>query len=176
MKEFKSVPVECDIVDMNEGELTDGLTIIKPLSTWELDSIYGKNEDGFIFSFRSKDDIITASAFHGICNNRLDFCAIISEFYTAFFPDTITIKETAFSDTLINKSVCYSNTYQIETYEKDSVFWTFTAVVDRDSYKIQALSYVEKGGYQKSIQESMYFMQHIVFDLKQRLIVHESID
>lgn len=176
-KNYNSLPISYDKVQLNTGEYTDGLVIFRPLETWALDTISGAPDTGRAYLFKDKDNShITLLALNAPCDNRIDYYLILSQMCKTLIPDTFSLKEIEYNDSIINEFRYYSNTYEIIKEEKQSVYWTFSALVSNNSYKVLTLSLFEKGAYNTSIKASENFMRSVKFDLKQRSVVHEGVD
>lgn len=176
-KNYNSLPISHDKVQLNTGEYTDGLVIFRPLETWTLDTISGTPDIGQVYLFKDKDNShITLMALNAPCDNRIDYYLILSQMCKTLIPDTLTLKEIKYNDSIINGFRYYSNTYEIVKKKKQKVYWTFSALVSNNSYKVLTLSIFEKEAYNTSIEASENFMRNVKFDLKQRRVVHEGVD
>lgn len=168
-----SMRIEPKDVQLSQAEFTDGFVAFKPMAGWNKIS---KEEDIFVFNIEgdSSVQIVVASPGPELCRYRTDYYTILSQAFKVQVPDSIPIKEVAFNDELeINGHKFYSNTYELGINRPNKLYWTFSALIDRNSYKIVTLSNFELNSYERSISMAKEFMNTVRFDLKKRPVMNK---
>lgn len=168
IKRHKSLPIDKKEIVLQKGELTDGLVIFKPLKNWKTDTIIDTTK-GYIYYYNdeSKNKIMTTSFLQEFCDNRVDYNKIVANLYKNINGKITILREIAYADSIINDAQFYSNTYEIVNTKGVHKYWTTSALIPKDFYKIVIVSYFQNDGYDKSVNESKKFMCGISFDLKQ---------
>lgn len=172
IRALRSKPIDPKVVQLHQGECTDGITAFKPLNGWNKLS---KEDDVFVFnSERDSCEQISIVSLDLNCRYRTDYYLLLSQSLNMQIPDSIPIKEMAYSEDLdINGHKFYSNTYELETNNPEKLYWTFSALMDRKSYKIVTLSNFESNSYERSISMAKEFMTKVRFDLEKRPIMNK---
>lgn len=164
IKAYRSRPYETSQVMLLQGEKTDGLIAFKPLNGWVLEP---DAEEDFIYS--SKTDSCMAIAIVTVCEEqceyRTDYYNLLCQSFRAQTPTAVPMKEVEFEEFEINGNKFYLNSYEIAV-RQDTIYWTFSALLDKDSYKVATMSNFETGSYKKSVLMAHDFMKGVRFDLK----------
>lgn len=168
VKRYKSSPVDRKEISLQKGELTDGLIVFKPLPNWRVDTITGSPKGRYLYYYNDEagNKIMVSSLLENCCNSRVDYNAIIASLYKNIKNKSTIQKEVAFTDSVINNAQFYSNTYEIIDTKGRHKYWTVSALVPKNLYKMTIVSYFQKDGYRKSVIETKAFMHGISFDLK----------
>lgn len=163
-----SLPLELSTVILNEGEITDGLTAFIPLEIWQNDTIMGNVEDGYMHVYHTKEcPNILVTALNADCKSRIDYYLILNELRSVLLPDSIRLREEEYTDSVINGNKYYLNTYSF-IKEGDTIYWTFSALMPTDYYKVMTLSSITHDSYRHSVEMSEDFMKQVRFKLEKR--------
>lgn len=167
-KRYNSLPLELSSVILNEGESTDGLTAFKPLAIWQNDTVMGNAKDGYMHVYHTEDcPNILVTAMNAECKTRIDYYMLLNDLCSNLLPDSVRLKEEEYKDSVINGNKYYLNTYSF-VKEGDTVYWTFSALMPTDYYKVMTLSSITHDSYRHSIEMSDEFMKKVRFKLEKR--------
>ena len=165
VKVFASRAIEKSEVLVEDGEFSDGLAKFRPLESWKTDTIYGADSTGYMHVFSGDSCTIMVATVNGECTSRLDYYLIMNKMRQSLLPDTLKLKEELYRDSIINGNCYYLNSYSY-LVSSGKNFWTVSALVSSDKYKVTMMSIFEKGSPEKSLKISPEFMKNVRFDLK----------
>ena len=164
-----SKPLPVEEVMTTVDEVTDGVVAFTPGNSWEQDSIIVNEDNRYQFLYFSSDSCrICISSAVGECKSRIDYYQILCQVFNS---DNVILNEIAYMDTLIEGRRCYSNTYSC-LGEGDTIYWTFSSLKDKDSFKILTFFSFGKNIDGQSNEEIVKFMQNVRFQLEKRSVMN----
>lgn len=165
-----SKPIPVSQVKLNKNEITDGLVAFTPLKDWNKVKVVGSEETGFSYVYNSEECYyISISSFvsNTHFSNRLDYYNLVIDSYNCNFYKGKPIKEVYYITKNLGNNKIFSNSYLLYTQEQDSIYWTFSALLDCESNKILTINNVEKNSYTKSLEIASSLFEKVRFHLKE---------
>lgn len=165
-KLYRSRQVAVNMVALQKGEVTDGLIAFAPLKGWKLEPDAGED---FVYSCETDSCMVIAVV--TVQENiiyRTDYYRLLSESFRGQLRKTVPMKEVKSMESVINGNKFYLNTYELRRVDTlVPIYWTFSALLDKDSYKVATLSNFETGSFSNSVAMAQEFMERVKFNLKQ---------
>lgn len=164
MKQGNSSRMNVAKMELDSHHYTDGLYAFQTPESWVKDSIKSNKDGEALFVFHSSNAaIIQMTTALGECRSRLDFYQLVFQANVK----TLDFREVDYGERQINGATFYYSTYEYLNRKGKKMYWSFSSLVDTDSYKILCLSQIEANSPKQSLYDAIEIMGNAKSCLKE---------
>ena len=155
MKQNNSSRIYVTKMELDSHHYTDGLYAFQTPESWVKDSIKSVKDGEVLFVFHSSNAaVIQMTTALGECRSRLDFYQLVFQAKV----NALDFREVDFGERLINGAAFYYSTYEYFNRKGEKMYWSFSSLVDTDSYKILCLSQMKANSPKQSLYDAIEIM------------------
>ena len=164
MKQSNSSRMNVAKMELDSHHFTDGLYAFQTPESWVKDSIKSSKDGEALLVFHSSNAaIIQMTTVLGECRSRLDFYQLVFQAKV----NALDFREVDYGERQINGSTFYYSTYEYFNRKGKKKYWSFSSLVDTDSYKILCLSQMEANSPKQSLYDAFEIMGNTRSSLKE---------